>query len=108
LNRFLVSLNRIVSWILIALVVSLLVTGYRMIGFFSFIPRGLADSLHRVYLNVPFIILVTVHILVSIRISLMRKKKQSRVLDVVFIVAGTTFAAVFSYFALSLFFIFGR
>jgi hypothetical protein len=108
LNRFLVLFNRIVSWILIALVVSLLVTGYRMIGFFSFIPRGLADSLHRVYLNVPFIVLVTVHILVSIRISLMRRKKQNRALDIVFIFIGTAFAAVFSYFALSLFFTFGK
>ena len=83
-------------------------TGYRMIGFFRFVPRGLADSLHRVYLNIPFIVMVTVHILLSIRISLMRKKKQSRMLDIVFIVVGTAFAAVFSYFALSLFFTFGR
>lgn len=34
-----------------------LITGHRMTGSFNFLPRGLSDSLHRIYLNVPLIVL---------------------------------------------------
>jgi len=107
-NRFLVRLNKVIVYIKIALVVGLLVTGYRMIGYFNFLNRGLADSLHRVYLNVPFIVLFIIHTLVSVRITLMRKKKKSLILDILFLVGGIAFAVYFSYFALSLYISFRR
>ena len=108
MNRFLAKLNRIMAYILLALVVGILITGYRMIGYFTFIPRGLADYLHRIYFNVPFIVFVVVHSLLSIRVSLMRKKRGSVYLDIILAIAGIGLIAFFSYFALSIVFFFSK
>jgi hypothetical protein len=108
MHSFLIRLNKVIVYVKIALVVGLLITGYRMIGHFNFINRGLADSLHRVYLNVPFIVLFILHTLISVRISLMRKRQNSLFLDILFLVVGVAFAVYFSYFALSLYISFGR
>jgi hypothetical protein len=107
-DKFLIKLNRVIAYINIGLVVGLLITGFRMIGYFTFINRGLADYLHRIYFTVPFIILFTIHTLLSVRITLMRKQKKSVFLDILFIVIGIGFTAVFSYLALSLFVFFRR
>jgi len=107
-DKFLIKLNRVIAYIKIGLVVGLLITGFRMIGYFTFINRGLADYLHRIYFNVPFIILFTIHTLLSVRITLMRKQKKSIFLDILFIVIGIGFIAVFSYLALSLIVFFRR
>ena len=107
-NKFIVKLNRIICYIMIALVVGILITGYRMIGYFTFIPRGLSDYLHRIYLNIPFIVLFIVHTLLSVRIALMRKQIKSVYLDILFIFIGLAFAVFFSYFALSLVIFFRR
>ena len=106
LSKFLLKFNRYISYLLLALVVGILMTGYRMIGYFNFIPRGLAAYLHRIYLNVPFIVLVIMHAIISIRISIMRKKKKNVYLDMLLILTGIGFAVFFSYFALSLVFFF--
>jgi hypothetical protein len=107
-DKFLIKLNRVIAYINIGLVVGLLITGFRMIGYFTFINRGLADYLHRIYFTVPFIILFTIHTLLSVRITLMRKQKKSVFLDILFIVIGIGFTAVFSYLALSLIVFFRR
>jgi hypothetical protein len=107
-NRFLLKLNRVFAWAVLTLMVGVLMTGYRMTGAFSFIPRGLADSLHRVYLSVPLIVLFIAHSLISIRVSYTRKHPRSALLDAAFLVAGAAFAVFFSYFALNLIVSLGR
>ncbi len=106
MNRFLAKLNRIMAYILLALVVGILITGYRTFGYFTFISRGLANNLHRIYLNVPFIVFVVTHSLLSIRVSLMRKKRGGAYLDIILAMAGIGFIVFFSYFALSIVFFF--
>ncbi len=108
MDKFLIKLNRVVAYVKIGLVVGLLITGFRMIGYFTFINRGLADYLHRIYFTVPFIVLFTIHTLVSVRISLLSRQKKSVLLDILFLVIGIGFVAVFSYFALSLIIFFRR
>ena len=98
----------VMAVILIVFVFGILITGYRMIGYFTFIPRGLADYLHRIYFNVPFIVLVVAHSLLSIRVYVMRKKKGSVFLDIILAIAGVGLIAFFSYFALSTVFFFRR
>lgn len=108
MNRFLLRLNRVIAYVMIALVVGLLLTGYRMIGRFNFINRGAADLMHRVFLNVPFIFLFVIHTLVSVRTTLLKKRTKSLFLDIVLLAVGIGFAVYFSYFALSLYVSFWR
>jgi hypothetical protein len=101
-DRFLQRLNRVVAFLLIPVVLVLLVTGYRMTGSFSFIPRGLADLLHRIHLNVVFLFLFALHTMLSIRIALLRKGRGGRLLDVLFIGVGAALFGFFAYLSLKL------
>jgi len=108
MNRFLIRLNRVIAYVILALMVGVLITGYRMTGSFSFLPRGLSDSLHRIYFNVPLIVLFIAHSLISIRIGFIRKGVKSLSLDILFLVIGIAFSVFFSYFALYLIISFRR
>ena len=57
IDKFLIRFNRYLAYVLIAVVVSILLFGYRLTGNFGFIPQGLADLLHKVYLNIIFLFL---------------------------------------------------
>ena len=99
LNRFLTIFSRVAAYILIVLFVFLMITGYRITGHFTFITRGLANSLHIIYFNIAFIVLATIHALISIRFALARNKVQGRYIDVLLLATGTVFIAGFTYFA---------
>jgi hypothetical protein len=99
LNRFLTVLSRIAAYILIILFVFLMITGYRSTGHFTFMTRGLANSLHIIYINIAFLVLVCLHALISIRFSLARKNVKGRYIDVLLLVTGAVFIAGFTYFA---------
>jgi len=101
-NRFLQKLNRYISYILIAVVIAMLMAGYRMTGNFTFIPRGLADLLHRIYLNVVFLILFITHTLLSLRIVFKRKSISGKYIDVIFILIGVGLFGFFTYLSLKL------
>ena len=102
MNRFLQKLNRYISYIIIAVVIALLMAGYRMTGNFTFIPRGLADLLHRIYLNVVFLFLFITHTLLSLRIVFMRKGIRGKAIDVTFILIGIGLFGFFAYLSLKL------
>jgi hypothetical protein len=99
MNRFLSRLSRTVAYILIPLFIFILITGYRSTGYFTFMTRGMANSLHIIYLNIAFILLAAVHALISIRIALMRNGVKGKYVDVLLIITGIVFVAGFSYFA---------
>ena len=102
MNRFLTRLNRYVAYLLIPVVLFMLVTGYRATGNFPFIPRGFADLLHRIHLNVVFLFLFSVHTMLSLRIVLMRKQMGGRLLDAAFILIGAALFGFFAYLSLKL------
>lgn len=101
-DSFLVKLNRYVAYALIPLTLLMLVTGFRMTGSFGFFSRGFSDLLHRVYLTMGFVVLFTVHVLLSVRTVLMRKRIRSRLLDVLFITAGAGLVGYFTVLSLRL------
>lgn len=99
LNRFLTIFSRVVAYILIVLFVFIMITGYRSTGHFTFMTRGLSNSLHSIYLNIAFIVLVTIHALISIRFTLERNKVKSWYIDALLLATGAVFIAGFTYFA---------
>jgi hypothetical protein len=99
LNRFLTIFSRVVAYILIVLFVFIMITGYRSTGHFTFMTRGLANSLHIIYLNIVFIVLVTIHALISIRFALERNKVKGWYIDALLLATGAVFIAGFTYFA---------
>jgi hypothetical protein len=99
LNRFLTLFSRIAAYILIVLFVFMMITGYRSTGHFTFIPRGMANSLHTIYLNIAFIVLATMHALLSIRFALVRNNIKGWYIDVLLLAAGAAFIVGFTYFA---------
>ncbi len=102
IDKFLIRFNRYLAYVLIAVVVSILLFGYRLTGNFQFIPQGLADLLHKVYLNIVFLFLFLTHTLLSLRIVLMRKNVKKKLLDVLFIMIGVGVFGVFSFLSLRL------
>jgi hypothetical protein len=102
LNRALLRINRYTAYLLIAVTLLMLITGYRMTGNFAFISRGLADLLHRIHLNIVFLFLFVLHTLLSIRVLIIRRGLWRRYLDVVFIIIGTGILGFFSYYSLKL------
>ncbi len=99
LNRFLIVFNRVVAYALIPLFIFIMITGYRSTGHFTFMTRGLANSLHIVYLNIAFIALAAAHALTSIRFALARNGVKGKYIDLLLIVIGIVFIAGFAYFA---------
>jgi hypothetical protein len=87
--------------VLIPLFVIMLITGYRNLNFFTFLGRGEANLLHYKAINIPFIVLFAAHALLSIRIALQRNKVRGYFTDVVLLLIGILFTAVFIYFSLS-------
>lgn len=100
MNKFLRTLNRILAYLLIPLFILLMVTGYRQLGYFTFLTRGLANSLHQIYANISFLVLFTVHALISIKFALDRKRIKGLHVDIMLLAAGIIFISGFSYFAL--------
>jgi hypothetical protein len=99
LNRFLTVFSRVAAYILIVLFVIIMITGYRSTGHFTFMTRGLANSLHIIYINIAFLVLACIHALVSIRFVLARNNIRGRYIDVLLLVTGAVFIAGFTYFA---------
>ena len=79
----------------------IIITGYRQTGHFTFIPRGLANTLHQIYLNIAFLVVGSIHALTTIRRALMRNKIKGLYIDILLIVLGVSFVGGFSYFAFS-------
>lgn len=102
MNRFLVKLNRWSCYILFPTGILMFILGYRMTGSFVLINRGFADLLHKIYLNVLFVVLFFLHSLLSIRFALMRKNIKSVYLDVLFILLGLGMTGYFSCLSLRL------
>lgn len=99
-NRFLIKFNRYIAYTLIANVVILFVTGYRIKGYFNFFSIYFANITHRIQFNISFIVLLALHMLISIRFILMRKQIKGKYIDIILILTGITFIAFFSFFAL--------
>ncbi len=99
LNRFLTIFSRVAAYVLIVLFVVIMVTGYRSLGHFTFITRGLANSLHIIYINIAFLVLASIHALISIRFALARKNVKGLYIDVLLLVIGGVFITGFTYFA---------
>jgi len=99
LNRFLTIFSRVVAYILIVLFVFMMITGYRITGHFTFLTRGIANSLHSIYINIAFIVLATIHALISIRFALARNNVKGWYVDILLLATGAVFIAGFTYFA---------
>jgi hypothetical protein len=94
-NRVLIRVNRIIAYILLLVTVIMLVTGYRTTGHFTFFSRGFADITHRIHLNIAFIALFAVHAILSIRSALLRKKIGGPYINILLIIIGAVFVALF-------------
>lgn len=99
MEKFLTRLGRITAYILVVLFILIIITGYRQVGHFTFITRGLANTLHQRYLNIAFLVVGTIHALVSIRHAFMRNRIKSTYIDILLIFLGIIFIGGFTYFA---------
>ena len=99
MDRFLIKLSRIASYILIVILFLMLITGYRLTGHFIFITRGFANTLHSIYFNIAFIIFFAIHSLIAIRFAFIRNKIKGKYIDILLIAIGVAFIAGFIYFA---------
>ena len=98
MEKILTRINRISAYVLIVLVLVILITGYRQVGYFTFFGRGLASSLHQIYLNVAGLIVGSVHVLLSIRKALARNRIKGVWVNIMLIVLGIVIVGGFSYF----------
>ena len=98
MEKVLTRINRISAYILIVLVLLILITGYRQAGHFTFFTRGLANSLHQVYLNITGLIVGAVHVLLSIRRALIRNKIKGIYINIILALIGIVVVGGFSYF----------
>lgn len=98
MERILTRINRISAYILIVLVFLMLITGYRQVGYFTFFTRGLANSLHQIYLNIATLIVGAVHILLSIRRALIRNHIKGLYINIILTLIGMVIVGGFSYF----------
>ncbi len=107
IDRFLVKVNRYSGYILIPLTVGLLVSGYRMVGYFNFFSRGLADLLHRIFIHTAFVLTFSIHTFLSLRHVLMRRNIKGVLVDILLIIAGVGFAGYFIFLGLTIYMRFG-
>jgi ABC-type sulfate transport system permease subunit len=98
MEKVLTRTNRISAYILIALVLFLLITGYRQVGYFTFFGRGLANSLHQIYLNIAGLVVGAVHVLLSVRRALIRNQIKGVYINIILALIGITVVGGFSYF----------
>ena len=98
MEKILTRINRISAYILLVLVLLVLITGYRQVGYFTFFTRGLANSLHQIYLNIAGLVVGSVHILISIRKALARNKIKGIWVNIILIILGIAIVGGFSYF----------
>ena len=98
MEKILTRINRISAYILLALVPLILITGYRQVGYFTFFTRGLANSLHQIYLNIAGLVVGSVHILISIRKALVRNKIKGIWVNIILVILGVAIVGGFSYF----------
>ncbi len=98
MEKILIRINRISAYILIVLVFLMLITGYRQVGYFTFFTRGLASSLHQIYLNIAGLIVGSVHVLLSIRRALIRNHIKGLYINIILILIGIVIVGGFSYF----------
>jgi hypothetical protein len=98
MEKILTRINRISAYVLIVLVLLILITGYRQVGYFTFFTRGLANSLHQVYLNIAGLLVGSVHVLISIRKALARNRIKGIWVNIILIILGAAVVGGFSYF----------
>ncbi len=98
MEKILTRVNRISAYVLLVLVLLMLITGYRQVGYFTFFTRGLANSLHQVYLNIAALVVGSVHILISIRKALARNRVKGIWVNIILIILGVAIVGGFSYF----------
>ena len=98
MEKVLTRINRISAYILIVLVILILITGYRQVGYFTFFTRDLANSLHQIYLNIAGLILGAVHVLLSVRRALIRNKIKGAYINIILALIGVVVVGGFSYF----------
>jgi hypothetical protein len=98
MEKILTRINRISAYILLVLVLLILITGYRQVGYFTFFTRGLANSLHQIYLNIAGLAIGSVHILISIRKALVRNKIKGIWVNIILVILGVAIVGGFSYF----------
>ena len=98
MEKVLTRISRISAYILIVLVLLILITGYRQVGYFTFFTRGLANSLHQVYLNIAGLIIGAVHVLLSVRRALIRNKIRGAYINIMLFLIGIVVVGGFSYF----------
>ena len=100
MEKVLTRINRISAYILIVLILLILITGYRQVGYFTFFTRGLANSLHQIYLNIAGLIVGAVHVLLSVRRALIRNQIKGIYINIILALIGIILVGGFSYFTL--------
>jgi len=101
MEKILTRINRISAYVLIVLVLLMLITGYRQVGYFTFFTRGLANSLHQIYLNIAGLVVGSVHVLLSIRRALIRNRIKGIYINMTLLLIGIIVVGGFSYFTFS-------
>lgn len=99
MEKFLLKLCRITAYISIILFILMMISGYRQTGHFTFISRGMANTMHQIYLNIAFLFVISIHALTAIRRALMRNRIKGAYIDILLVVLGILFVGGFSYFA---------
>lgn len=87
-NKALIRTQRVFGYILFAFAAVQLVTGFTQVGIIGFIPYGIANSFHRMYILIPLVVLATVHSFIGIRMALFRRKIKGPAKDIILSVIG--------------------
>ena len=98
MEKVLTRINRISAYILIVLVLLILITGYRQVGYFTFFSRGMANSLHQIYLTIAGLAVGAIHVLLSVRRALIRNRIKGVYVNIALALIGIIVVGGFSYF----------
>ncbi|MBU6998687.1 MAG: hypothetical protein HXS41_14015 [Theionarchaea archaeon] len=87
LNRYMFKIHRVVSWLLVPLMAAVIITGYSYTRNLQVLNRGRAYDLH-IQLELPLILLLIVHVVLALRIELMRFHIKGKTVDIFLLILG--------------------
>lgn len=102
MNRILTRIQRIIGYIIAVLLLLQLATGYRNLGFFTFIQHDLADSFHQIYIIIPFSFLAVSHLLIGVKRAFIRTKVKGIYIDIILLIVGVVFVIGIVYLSMQI------
>ncbi|MGD2250997.1 MAG: hypothetical protein PVF58_21580 [Candidatus Methanofastidiosia archaeon] len=100
-EKTLFTVQRIVSWILVPLIIVEVITGYAYTRQIRFLHRGLAFDVHTT-LDLPLLLLLVVHVIIGARSELRRFKIKGKTTDYILVIIGVAAGLALLYIELKI------